>query len=47
MDAYIEDKENRGENVDYWSASDKRIMTTHVVAEAWEAFSCDKKGMVK
>ena len=34
MDAYIGDKENRGEDVDPWSVSDKRIMATHVVAEA-------------
>ena len=34
MNAYIGDKENRGEDVDSWSVSDKRIMATHVIAEA-------------
>ena len=36
MDAYVKDKENWGEDVDSWPVSDKRIMTTHVVAEACE-----------
>ena len=36
MDAYIEDKENREEDVDSWSVFVKRITTTHVVAVAWK-----------
>lgn len=43
MDAYVEGKEHRGGDVDSWSVPDKRIRTTHVVAEAWEAFRRDKK----
>jgi hypothetical protein len=39
-DQYIdEEEEKRGCDIDQWSVSDKRIITTHVVARAWEAFA--------
>jgi DDE superfamily endonuclease len=48
---YADEREERlgeGENqcVEKWSTSDKRVMVTHVVARAWEAFCRDKKTLV-
>ena len=47
MDAYMEDKENRGEDVDSWLVSNKQTMTTCVAVGAWEAFRHDKEELVK
>ena len=38
-DTYIE---NHSDSIGKWSVSDKRIMVTHVVAQAWAAFSVEK-----
>jgi len=39
-DRYIE---NHSDSIGQWSVSDKRIMVTHVVAQAWAAFSVSSK----
>jgi hypothetical protein len=36
IDGYILRKEEEGTLYEKWSVSDKRVMTTHVVAEAWQ-----------
>jgi hypothetical protein len=47
-DQYIdEEEEKRGCDIDQWSVSDKRVMTTQVVARAWEAFCRDNQEMIK
>ena len=44
-DAYIEERE-KVEDVGRWSVSDKRIMTTHVVAQSWHAFCQQKSELI-
>jgi len=48
IDQYIEKHESQRPSLvtDGWTLSDKRIMTTHVVGDAWDQFCKDKKDMV-
>jgi len=44
-DTYIEEQEKVDE-IERWSVSDKRIMTTHVVAQSWHAFGQQKSELI-
>jgi len=44
-DTYVPERE-KVEDVGRWSVSDKRIMTTHVVAQAWHAFCQQKSELI-
>lgn len=47
-DQYIDEQEEKlGCEVESWSVSDKRVMTTHVVARAWEAFCKEKRELIQ
>jgi len=43
-DKYLEGK--RG-IINSWTVSDKRIMATHIVGDAWERFCIEKKGVIE
>jgi hypothetical protein len=40
-------QEDAGDDVEKWSVSQKRIMVTHVVAEAWTQFCKEKKSLIE
>jgi hypothetical protein len=44
---YIDAKEDAGEDVEKWSVSQKQVMVTHVVGEAWIQFCKEKKSLIK
>jgi hypothetical protein len=44
---YMDAKEDAGEDVEKWTVSQKRIMVTHVVGEAWIQFCKEKKSLIK
>ena len=44
---YIDAKEDAGEDIEKWTVSQKRIMVTHVVGEAWIQFCNEKKSLIK
>jgi hypothetical protein len=39
-------REDAGNDVEKWSISQKRVMVTHVVAEAWNQFCTEKKSLI-
>lgn len=45
-DTYIEVR-SRSNPAEKWSVSDKRIMVTHVVANAWSAFTSEKDELIR
>jgi hypothetical protein len=44
---YIDAKEDTGDDVEKWSVSQKRVMVTHVVGEAWNQFCKEKKSLIE
>ena len=44
---YMDAREDAGDNVEKWSISQKRVMVTHVVGEAWNQFCIAKKDLVE
>jgi hypothetical protein len=44
---YMDAREEAGDNPEKWSASQKRVMVTHVVAEAWNRFCKDKRNIIQ
>jgi hypothetical protein len=44
---YMDAREDAGDDVEKWSVSQKWIMVTHVVVEAWTQFCKEKKSLIE
>ncbi len=44
---YTDAREVAGDDIEKWSISQKRVMVTHVVGEAWNQFCREKKSLVE
>jgi hypothetical protein len=43
---YMDAREDAGDDVEKWSVRQKRIMVTHLVAEAWNQFCMTKRSLI-
>lgn len=44
---YTDAQEDAGDDIEKWSVSQKRVMVTHVVGEAWDQFCTTKKSLIE
>ena len=44
---YTDAREDAGDDVEKWSVSQKRVMVTHVVGNAWNQFCTEKKSLIE
>ena len=44
---YMDTREEAGEDIEKWTTSQKRVMVTHVVGEAWNQFCREKKSLIE
>jgi hypothetical protein len=44
---YTDAREDAGDDIEKWSVSQKRVMVTHVVGEAWDQFCKEKKSLIE
>jgi hypothetical protein len=44
---YTDAREDANDDIEKWSISQKRIMVTHVVGEAWNQFCTTKKSLIE
>jgi hypothetical protein len=47
IELYMDAQEDAGDDIEKWSVSQKRIMITHVVREAWNQFCMEKKSLIE
>jgi hypothetical protein len=46
-EVYTNAREDAGDDIEKWSVSQKRVMVTHVVGEAWSQFCTEKKSLIE